>query len=123
MAGDTSNRLAGTAYVTVNGVTVMVEGSFKYQPAKVNRTSLVGMDGVHGYKEKPVASYISMRLRDSGGTKVAGFNEQTNVNVIAELANGKTIIGRSLWTVNVQEVESEDAVFDVRWEGRDVTES
>ncbi|HHE3764702.1 TPA: phage tail tube protein, partial [Escherichia coli] len=48
---------------------------------------------------------------------------QTNVNVIAELANGKTIIGRSLWTVNVQEVESGDAVFDVRWEGRDVTEN
>lgn len=25
MAGDTTNRTAGTAYVTVNGVTVMVE--------------------------------------------------------------------------------------------------
>ncbi|AZR62518.1 hypothetical protein ELE18_09190 [Klebsiella quasipneumoniae] len=58
-----------------------------------------------------------------GGTNVLGFNGQTNVNVIAELANGKTIIGRALWTVNVQEVESEDAVFDVRWEGRDVTEN
>ena len=123
MAGDTTNRLAGTAYVTVNGVTVMVEDSFKYQAATVNRTTLTGMDGVHGYKEKPVAPYISARLRDSGGTNVQGFNQQTNVNVIAELANGKTIIGRSLWTVNVQEVESEDAVFDVRWEGRDVTEN
>lgn len=120
---DTSNRIAGTAYVTVNGVSVMVEGSFKYQPSTVNRTSLVGMDGVHGYKEKPVASYISARLRDSGGTNVRGFNGQTNVNVVAELANGKTIIGRALWAVNVQEVESEDAVFDVRWEGRDVTEN
>ncbi|MCP6368136.1 phage tail tube protein, partial [Klebsiella pneumoniae] len=37
MAGDTTNRLAGTAYVTVNGVTVMVEGSFKYQTSTVNR--------------------------------------------------------------------------------------
>ncbi|EKM0565649.1 phage tail tube protein [Escherichia coli] len=123
MAGDTSNRLAGTVYVTVNGVTVMVEGSFKYQVSKVNRTTLSGMDGVHGYKEKPVAPYISARLRDSGGTNVQGFGEQTNVNIVAELANGKTIIGEGLWTVNVQEVESEDAVFDVRWEGRDVTEN
>ena len=56
---DTSNRIAGTAYVTVNGVSVMVEGSFKYQPSTVNRTTLTGMDGVHGYKEKPVAPYIS----------------------------------------------------------------
>ena len=47
---DTSNRLAGTAYVTVDGVSVMVEGSFKYQPSTVNRSTLTGMDGVHGYK-------------------------------------------------------------------------
>lgn len=73
MAGDTSNRLAGTAYVTVNGVTVMVEGSFKYQVSKVNRTTLTGMDGVHGYKEKPVAPYISARLRDSGGLTSRGL--------------------------------------------------
>jgi hypothetical protein len=47
----------------------------------------------------------------TAAAQVFGFNGQTNVNVIAELANGKTIIGRALWTVNVQEVESEDAVL------------
>lgn len=40
MAGDTSNRLAGTAYVTVDGISVMVEGSFKYQPSTVGRLYL-----------------------------------------------------------------------------------
>lgn len=120
---DTSNRLAGTAYVTVDGVTVMVVGQFKYSPSKVNRSTLTGMDTVHGYKEKPVASFISCQLRDSGGTTVSGFNGQTNVNVIAELANGKTIIGKGLWTAGVQEVDSEDAIFNVRWEGADVTEN
>lgn len=123
MAGNTSNRLAGTAYVTVDGVTVMVVGQFKYRPSKVERTTLNGMDGVHGYKEKPVPGYISCQLRDSGGTTVSDFNDQTNVNVIAELANGKTIIGKGLWSVNSQEVDSEEATFDVRWEGADVTES
>lgn len=123
MAGDTSNRLAGTAYVTVDGVSVMVAGQFKYRPSKVERSTLTGMDSVHGYKEKPVPGYISCQLRDSGGTTVLNFNEQTNVNVVAELANGKTIIGRGLWTTGAQEVESEEATFDVRWEGADVTES
>lgn len=123
MAGDTSNRLAGTAYVTVDGVSVMVAGQFKYRPSKVERSTLTGMDSVHGYKEKPVPGYISCQIRDSGGTTVLNFNEQTNVNVIAELANGKTIIGNGLWTTGAQEVESEEATFDVRWEGADVTES
>lgn len=123
MAGDTSNRLAGTAYVTIDGETIMVAGQFKYRPSKVERSSLTGMDGVHGYKEKPVVSFISCQVRDSGGTTVSDFNGQTNVNVVAELANGKTIIGKGLWTVNTQEVDSEEAIFDVRWEGADVTES
>lgn len=123
MAGDTSNRLAGTAYVTVDGVSVMVVGQFKYRPSKVERSTLTGMDSVHGYKEKPIPAYISCQLRDSGGTTVLNLNEQTNVNVVAELANGKTIIGRGLWTTGAQEVESEEATFDVRWEGADVTEN
>lgn len=123
MAGDTSNRLAGTAYVSVDGTTIMVAGQFKYRVAKVERTSLTGMDGVHGYKEKPIAPFISLQARDSGGMSVSGINEQTNVNIVAELANGKTIIGRGLWTTGAQEVDSEEAVFEVRWEGRDVTEN
>lgn len=123
MAGDTTNRLAGTAYVTVDGVSVMVVGQFKYRPSKVERSTLTGMDSVHGYKEKPIPGYISCQLRDSGGTTVLNLNEQTNVNVVAELANGKTIIGRGLWSTGAQEVESEEATFDVRWEGADVTEN
>ena len=121
--GDTSNRLAGTVSVTTNGVTIMVAGQFKYSPSTVKRETLTGMDRVHGYKEKPSAPYISCQVRDSGGTTVADFNDMTDVTVVAELANGKTIIGTGMWTVESQEVDSEDAVFDVRWESFSVMES
>lgn len=121
--GDTTNRLAGTAEVTVDGVTIMIAADFEYSPSTVDRSSLVGMDGPHGYKEKPTVGYISAQVRDSGGTTVADFNDQTNVTVTALLANGKTIIGSGLWSVGKQEVKSEDAVFAVRWEGKSVTES
>ncbi|EHJ8971179.1 phage tail tube protein [Salmonella enterica] len=115
--GSSQNRLAGTAYVTVNGITVMVAGDFKYSTATFKRETLAGMDGIHGYKETYSAPYISAKIRDSGGTTVADFNDQTNVSIVAELANGKTIIGSGMWTVETQEVDSNDAVFDVRWEG------
>jgi len=120
---DTTNRLAGTANVTIDGLTIMVAGNFKYSPSTVKRETLTGMDSVHGYKETPVPGFISCQVRDSGGTTVADFNSQTNVSVVAELANGKTIIGSGLWTVDAQEVDSGDAVFDVKWEGLSVTES
>ncbi len=120
---DTSNRLAGTAYVTCDGITIMVAGAFKYSPSTVKRDTLTGMDGVHGYKETPNAPYISCQVRDSGGTSLSDFNGQTNVTIVGELANGKTIIGSGMWCVNTQEVDSTEATFDLRWEGGSVTEN
>ncbi|EOI7396951.1 phage tail tube protein, partial [Yersinia enterocolitica] len=59
--------------------------------------------------------------RDSGGTSISDFNDQTNVNIVCELANGKTIIGSSMWSVNTQEVDSTEATADIRWEGGTVS--
>jgi hypothetical protein len=121
--GDTSNRIAGTANVVVDGLTIMVAGKFKYRPSKVKRETLTGMDRVHGYKETPISGMISMDVRDSGGTSVTDFNDMTNVTVTATLANGKIIIGSGMWTTDAQEVESEDAVFSVTFESDDVSEN
>ena len=120
---DTSNRLAGTAYVTVDGITVMVAGSFKYSPSRVKRETVMGMDGGHGYKETINAPYIVCQIRDSGGISVSDFNDQTHVNIVCELANGKTIIGSAMWSVNTQEVDSTEGTLEVRWEGGSVTEN
>jgi len=114
---DTTNRLAGTAYLTVNGATYMLVGDFAYSPATVMRETLTGMDTVHGYSEKPVAPHISGTLRDSGGLSVASLNGMVNVTVVAELANGKVIIGRNMWTVEEPEAKSTDATIEIKWEG------
>jgi hypothetical protein len=116
------NRLAGTAFLSVDGVSYMLAGDFAYSPSKVSRESLAGMDGVHGFSEKPVAGHISATLRDSGGLSVASLNAMDNVTVVAQLANGKTIVGRNMWTVESQEAKSTDATIEVKWESQDVSE-
>ena len=93
---DTTNLLAGTAHLTVDGTTYLVAGDFAYQVSRVTRETLVGMDQVHGYSEKPVAGHVSASLRDVGGVKVSTINQMTNVSIVVELANGKTIIGRNM---------------------------
>ena len=114
---DTTNRIAGTAYLAVDGRSLMVQGAFEYGPGKVARESLPGMDGVHGYSEKPIAAHIAATLRDAGGLSVASLNDMTNVTVTCQLANGKLIIGRNMWTVESQSSKAEDATIEVRWEG------
>ncbi|KAF1040286.1 MAG: hypothetical protein GAK35_03540 [Herbaspirillum frisingense] len=116
------NLLAGTSSVSVDGVTYQLEGSLKYSPSTVKRETLIGQDGVHGYKETPVPGWISFSLRDAGNLSVADINRWRDVLVVGQLANGKTVIGNNMWTTDAQEVDTTDAKFDVRCEGPSVTE-
>jgi hypothetical protein len=115
--------LAGTATVSVNGTTHMLRADFKYKAGDKKRDTKNGMDGIHGYGEAYSAPYISMKLSDWGGLTVADFNSMTDATVVGQLANGKTIIGRDMWTVEEQEVDSMEGAFDVRFEGPQVTET
>lgn len=119
---DTSNRLAGTAYLSVDGASYMLAGDVAYSPSSVSRETLVGMDGIHGYIEKPVAGHITATLRDTGDLTVADLNAMTNVTVTLELANGKTVVGRNMWTVETQEAKVPEGTIEVRWEGLMVEE-
>jgi hypothetical protein len=112
-----SNRLAGTAYLTRNGQSYMVAGEFTWSPSTVKRETLPGMDGIHGFKEEPVSGFIEASIRDSGDLTVQDFNDADNDTIEVRLANGKTVIGRNMWTTEPQEVDSVEAKFKVRWEG------
>jgi Phage tail tube protein len=115
--GATTNRIAGVAYFSVDGVRFPLVGDLTYDPGTVKRKSEAGQDVVHGYSEEPYAPSIQASLRDTGGYSVAAINAMTGVTVVAELANGKTIIGSAMWTVESQEVETADAKYKVRFEG------
>ena len=120
---DNTNRLAGVAYLTVDGQSYILSGELSYGVSTRKRETLSGQDRVHGYSEMPIPGFISGTLRDSGQLSVASINAMTNVNVTVELANGKTIIGRNMWTVEAQEVKTAEATFEVRWEGASVQEA
>lgn len=120
---ENTNRIAGTANLTVDGKTYLLAGDFEYNPSKVTRTTLTGQDTVHGYSEMPRPGSISATLRDAGGLRVSDLNGMTNVTIVAELANGKVIIGRNMWTVEDQNAKSTDATIETRWEGPSVTEN
>ncbi len=120
---DNTNRLAGIAYLSVDGQSYMLAGDLSYGVSTVKRETLAGQDRVHGYSEMPVAGFVSGTLRDGGSLTVADFNAMSNVTVTLELANGKTIIGRNMWTVEAQEVKTQEGTFEVRWEGFSVQEA
>lgn len=119
-----SNRLAGVASVTIDGRAYSITGEGTYRVSGSSRETLMGQDGYHGTKELPVAGRISWKGRDSGSVSMSVLGDAFNVTVVLSLANGKTIVGRNMSRVGEGplEVNTEDATFDVAFEGPDVTE-
>lgn len=119
---DNSRRLAGVAWMWVDGVSYALAADPTYRVSNITRTTLSGMDRVHGYSETIQPGFIAATLRDEPITSIASFAEMTNVSVSLQLANGKRISGTGMWTVETQEVNSTEATFAVRFEGEDVRE-
>lgn len=118
------NRLAGAAFVTIEGRPYQIAGEGNYQPSGSKRESLVGQDGWHGYGETPQPGMIKWKGRDGNQLLIAALNEASNVTVVLLLANAKTVIGRNMVRMGDPiSVSTEDATFDVEFAGPDVTEN
>ena len=115
--GDNTNRVAGTAYLAVDGVSYALVGELEYNASLVERESAIGQDGVHGFIEKPMAPHISGSIRDMNNLSVADLNAMTDVTVTLQLANGKLVIGRNMWTVSSITAKATDGTVEVKFEG------
>lgn len=118
------NRLAGVAFVTIDGKSAHIAGQGNYTVSGSTREALNGQDGYHGYSETPRPGKISWQGRDSGALSISDLNEAADVTVVLQLANGKVVVGRNMTRIGENlAVNTEDATFEVDFIGPDVKET
>src|SRR5215469_2873023 len=110
-------RFAGIAYLSVDGRQYQLRGNFTVSPSPVERTMIAGQDGVHGYQELPRVPYIEGDLSTVPGLLLDDLEAETDVTVIAQLANGMqyTLTGGTCKAGF--ENNTRDGQVRVRWEG------
>lgn len=112
-----ADRIAGIAFLTVDGTQLEVRGNFTVSPSAFERTMLAGQDGVHGYQELPRVPYIEADITTSRGFYLESLLQQNDITVIAQLADGMQyqLIGATC--KGGLENNTRDGQVRVRWEG------
>lgn len=112
-----AQRIAGIAFLTVDGNQLALRGNFTVSPSAVERTMIAGQDGVHGYQELPRVPYIEGDLSTIPGMALEDLEAETDVTVVAQLANGMqyTLTGGTCKAGF--ENNTRDGQVRVRWEG------
>jgi hypothetical protein len=112
-----AQKFAGIAFLFVAGNQLRLRGNFTVSPSPVERTMIAGQDGVHGYQELPRVPYIEGDISLTQDMRLDSLDGMTDVNVVAQLANGFTysLIGATCKAA--LEANSRDGQARVRWEG------
>lgn len=112
-----AQRVAGIAFLSVDGNQMQLRGNFTVSPSAVERTMIAGQDGVHGYQELPRVPYIEGDLTTMPGLSLEALEQETDSTVVAQLANNMqyTLIGATCKAG--LEANTRDGQVRVRWEG------
>ena len=110
-------RIAGIAFLTVDGTQLALRGNFTVSPSPVERTMLAGQDGVHGYQELPRVPYIEGDISTMPGFYLEDLLQETNSTVVAQLANSMQYTLTGGTCKGGFENNTRDGQVRVRWEG------
>lgn len=110
-------RIAGTAYVKVDGAQYSLSGSLTVSVDSVEREGKAGLSGVAGYSEMPRVPFIEGEFYLTADLSLKAVEAFTDVTVTAELANGKTYVLRNAWTAGAREANAADGTVTIRFEG------
>ncbi len=111
------NRIAGIAFVKVDGRQYPIRGKWKSNLHGVTREGIAGQDGVHGYKEMPKVPSISGDVYYMPDFSIDQLKLIDNATITLEFANGKTHVLRNAWWSDESEVDSEEGSMPVKFEG------
>ena len=112
-----ANRIAGIAYLLIDGAQVALRGSFTVSPSKLERTGIAGQDYVHGYSEMPRVPFIEGDISTLPVTSTIFLEGIVNSTVQADLANGNTYVLTQAWCKSALELNTREGMMRVRFEG------
>lgn len=117
-----SQRISGIISVTANNQAYDAKGDFVYNIGSPKRDTIIGSDGVHGFKETPQVPYIEGEFTDRGSLSLVDLTTLENATIKIGLSNGKIFVLSEAWFASEGEVSTGEGNIKVRFEGKSAQE-
>jgi hypothetical protein len=115
-------RRAGLIQLQVQGQIFDAKGNFSYNLGQPKRETMIGSDGVHGFKETAQAAFIEGAITDSGTLDLKSLATGKDLTITLTLGNNKVIVLKDAWYSHDGTASTEDAEIPVRWDGSNANE-
>lgn len=113
-----ANRVGGILFLKVNGVQFKAKStSWTLNYGSNKKEMVVGVDGVHGYKELPVVPFLEGMITDDSNLDVKALIGLSDVTGTLELANGKVYVIRNAVFAGDTDITTEEGEIPFRLEG------
>lgn len=112
-----NRRVGGIIFFKVDSALYQAKGEFSYNLGVNKRESVVGSDGIHGFKEEPQPAMIEGAITDSDELDLQAFLEIRDATATLQLANGKTVVVREAFYSGDGNVTHTEGEIEVKFEG------
>lgn len=92
-----SNQITGRAFITVNGQRLRSKEGAKLNIGGVERSTITGDSGVHGFAEKIMAPTLECSVSHAGDTSLTEMAGWKDVSIAFETDTGKVYQLRNAW--------------------------
>lgn len=110
-------RVAGTCYVKIDGDQLEVSGGLEVPSTSVTRETVMGINGVGGYKETARKPSVKVSAIVRADFPLARLAEATDMTVTAEFPAGQVYTLSGAYLVGEPTVKADDGTTELEFEG------
>jgi hypothetical protein len=114
-------RIAGLAFLKLNGAALPVKANCVVSPDAVERAMIPGQDYVHGFSENPRVPYVQADISLTPDIDMETIAEGVDETIIVEFANGQVWTLQGACYKGASELQTKDGQVQCRWEGTTCT--
>ncbi len=105
-------------YVKIDGEQLEVSGGFECPGMMLKREAVMSLNGVVGYKETAIKPYVKMTAIFVPEFPLATLQNNTDMTLTVELANGKVYTLSGAWVENEAPAKGDDGTIELEFTGK-----